>query len=63
MNTTQSTKFTNRPRRFQEVSNVRSGNIKIINDDCDALSKELAKTETIQKVFKTLFFNPTEKKQ
>lgn len=62
MNTTQSTKFTNRPRRFPEVSNVRSSNIKIKNDDDDALSKKLAKTETIQKVFKTLFFNPIEEK-
>lgn len=62
MNTTQSTKFTNRPRRFPEVSNVRSSNIKIKNDDDDALSKKLAKTETIQKVFKTLFFNLIEEK-
>jgi hypothetical protein len=62
MNTAQSTKFTNRPRRFPEVSNVRSSNIKIKNDDDDALSKKLAKTETIQKVFRTFFFASKEKK-
>jgi hypothetical protein len=55
MNATHETKFTNRPRRFLEVSNVRSGNIKIKNGDDDALSKKLAKTETISAVFATIF--------
>jgi hypothetical protein len=55
MNATHETKFTNRPRRFLEVSNVRSAKIKIKNDDDDALSKELAKTETINAVFATIF--------
>ena len=55
MNAIHETKFTNRPRRFLEVSNVRSGSIKIINDDDDALSKTLAKKETIKAVFATIF--------
>ena len=55
MNATPEIKFTNRPRRFLEVSNVRSGSIKIRNDDDDALSKTLAKAETIKAVFATIF--------
>ena len=62
MNATPETKFTNRPRRFFEVSNVRSGSIKIINDDDDALSKTLAKKETIKAVFATIFPVTKEKK-